>query len=84
MAYVNTFERLHGAEWMMKGKIEGEINGEKKVLLRLLKIKFFISEHDEDIIQNCNDTSKIEEASDMLILGKEKDEILEVLRNNLQ
>ncbi|OHD50436.1 MAG: hypothetical protein A2015_08200 [Spirochaetes bacterium GWF1_31_7] len=69
---------------MMKGKIEGEINGEKKVLLRLLKIKFFISEHDEDIIQNCNDTSKIEEASDMLILGKEKDEILEVLRNNLQ
>ncbi|HBD94490.1 MAG TPA: hypothetical protein DC057_10005 [Spirochaetia bacterium] len=79
MAYVNTFERLHGAEWMMKGEIKGEIKGEKKVLLRQLKIKFFLNEHDEDIVQNCNDTSKIEMASDMLILGKQKEEILEVL-----
>ncbi|OHD52149.1 MAG: hypothetical protein A2015_15530 [Spirochaetes bacterium GWF1_31_7] len=76
MAYVNTFERLHGAEWMMKG----EVKGEKKVLLRQLKLKFFLSEHDEDLVQNCNDTSKIEEASDYFAMGKNKEEILEVFR----
>ena len=80
MAYVNTFERLHGAEWMMKGEIKGEIKGEKKVLLRQLKLKFFISEHDEDIVQNCNDTSKIEEASDYFAMDKTKEEILEIFQ----
>ncbi|HBD96333.1 MAG TPA: hypothetical protein DC057_19340 [Spirochaetia bacterium] len=60
--------------------MKGEVKGEKKVLLRQLKLKFFLSEHDEDLVQNCNDTSKIEEASDYFAMGKNKEEILEVFR----
>ncbi len=65
---------------MKEGMQQGQISTQKKVLLRLLRKKFTLSEEDSKYIQQVNNLERLNRALDEILVAKSKNDVLRHLQ----
>ena len=70
------------AERLIKrGKIEGEVEGKQKALIKLLHRKFGLTPWEEEKVRSINDEAKLDAALEAILDAKSKSEVLKMLES---
>ena len=77
--YFEKMAKRREAEGLAKGREEGELEEKHNVLIRLLELKYSLSEKEKKHILSVTDFRKLNEALDTFVFSKEKESVLKLL-----
>jgi hypothetical protein len=58
MSYVASLERIAKGNSIREGIETGRLAEQREVLIRLLSIKFGVSEEEKNLVRNCNNSNR--------------------------
>ncbi|RKX71489.1 MAG: hypothetical protein DRP60_14925 [Spirochaetes bacterium] len=68
------------AQGLKEGLEKGKLQDKHEVLIKLLDLKFGVDEEERHRIQTVNDFQKLDAALEAIVLGVNKENILDLLR----
>ncbi len=70
------------AEGLAKGREKGELNKVHAILIRLLELKYTLSEKEKNTIRSITDSKKLDTAVDAVMFAEDKENVLRFLIGN--